>query len=202
MVLAGVRKIKKFIAKRGLVLIGSLLLNILEAEYFPLASDRMWVYEVKKGFNFGDTILLVETTYIETCRALPANKGGLSVYLYSIKPETVYYSNTPNEILELRSDIEKEFDTVLACTLAKLPIIVGDTWHYLLYPRSEVGLVIVVADTEETVVTPAGTFICVRLDFYSYKERVVRRLWLADGVGIIKDEFPRVWLCKTLVDYK
>lgn len=196
--------LKLSIRKSSKVLIGVLFLCtfLRSAEYFPIAPERMWVYKVVKGENLGDTLFLKDTTYIDTCRTVSTVKGGMSVYLYSNKEGNVYYTETQNEIIELHFQIEQTFDTVLPCTLLKFPLEVGKSWWYLFYPKSEIGFIKVVAETTEVLTTPADTFNCTRLEFYRYDEEVGRRIWLANGVGIVKEEFPKWWLQRTLIFYK
>jgi hypothetical protein len=172
------------------------------AEYFPLTTDRIWVYKVTKGENFGDTLFLTDTTYIETCKVVPTMKGGISAYLYSTKEGNIYYVKKRSEIIEFHWEVEQIFDTVLPCTLIKFPLKGGNEWWYLFYPESEIGFIKVVADTMEDVTTKAGNFNCVKLSFYRYDNEVGRRVWFAEGVGIVKEEFPRWWCRRELIFYK
>jgi len=144
-------------------------------DYFPLAVDNMWVYEVEKKF---DESIPIETTFVETLiiSGVEEIKGNL-FYKEKIHEDEKYFSIENGNILLYPGLTEAS-----PCTLVRSPFFKESEWIYTEGIRIKV-------EEKETVNVPAGKFLSYRLNFLiGDGDSLLSTIWIAPNVGIVKEK--------------
>jgi len=143
-------------------------------DYFPIAVGNTWVYEVEKGPDG-----LIDTAYVETCKvSADTSVKGLVYYEWKAPTRMGYLEKIADgSVLVYPSLVE----TTEVCTLIKLPLFTGNEWFYTEGIRVQVG-------EKNSIITPAGEFECYPLVFYGHNDYLSGKIWVAESIGIIKQE--------------